>query len=53
MHVQRTLRALRKAGLVAVQDRVVVILDLAALQGFAGFEAAYLHLDERRPEEVA
>ena len=50
VHVHRTLNSLRGAGLVAMRDRAVAIPDLAALQGFADFDADYLHLGEHLAE---
>ena len=52
VHAQRTLGALRDAGLVPLRGRAVAIPDLAALQAFAGFDADYLHLDEPSVEGV-
>ena len=45
VHVNRTLMEMRRARLVTFQNRQLVIHDLAALQGAAGFNANYLHLD--------
>src|SRR5581483_4994347 len=45
VHVNRTLMEMRRARLVTFQNRQLVIHDLAALEGAAGFNANYLHLD--------
>jgi CRP-like cAMP-binding protein len=42
VHVNRTLRALREAGLVAVDRRSVTILDFEALSLMSDFEKSYL-----------
>lgn len=52
VHAHRARQALRGAGLVVARGGTITIPNLAALQGFAGFEPDYLHLDERRLEEV-
>src|SRR5215207_6227728 len=44
VHVNRTMRALRDAGLVATEGRRVVVLDWEALQSAGEFDPAYLHL---------
>jgi CRP-like cAMP-binding protein len=45
VHVNRTLMEMRRARLVAFQNRHLVIHDHAALQAAAGFNPNYLHLD--------
>ncbi|HET9810480.1 MAG TPA: Crp/Fnr family transcriptional regulator [Sphingomicrobium sp.] len=47
VHVNRTLQALRKRGLVEAGGRQVTILDRAGLESVADFDPAYLHLDKR------
>lgn len=42
VHVNRTLRALRAADLIALADRHLIIPDLAALQAYSGFNPRYL-----------
>jgi len=49
VHVNRTLMEMRRARLVTFQNRQLVIHDHAALQGAAGFNAIYLHLDGEKP----
>lgn len=44
VHVNRTLKVLRKEGLIAMTGRRVRILDLPRLQALAEFKANYLHL---------
>jgi CRP-like cAMP-binding protein len=48
VHVNRTLRALRKDGLISVADRRVTIIDLAALSRLSDFE--HLYLGDEAPE---
>jgi CRP-like cAMP-binding protein len=45
VHVNRTLMEMRRARLVTFQNRQLVIHDPAALEGAAGFNPNYLHLD--------
>lgn len=45
VHVNRMLMEMRRAGLVSFQNKQLVIHDLAALQGAAGFNGNYLHLN--------
>lgn len=45
IHVNRTLRQLRSAGLIKICDRVLTIPDVAALRYAAGFDPAYLHMN--------
>ena len=44
VHVNRTLMEMRRARLVTFQNRQLVIHDLVALEGAAGFNPNYLHL---------
>jgi len=44
VHVNRTVRQLRKDGLIQLCDRVLTIPDLAALRYVAGFDPSYLHM---------
>ncbi|MET0247820.1 MAG: Crp/Fnr family transcriptional regulator [Sphingomonas sp.] len=46
VHVNRTLQDLRSTGFVAIGNRRVEISDWAALAAIAGFDPAYLHLDQ-------
>lgn len=48
VHVNRTLRKLREAGLALVRDGYASIPDLKKLQDFAGFDPTYLYT-ERQP----
>ncbi len=47
VHVNRTLRKLREAGLAIVRDGFASIPDLRKLQDFAGFDPTYLYLENR------
>lgn len=47
VHVNRTLRQLREAGVVDFRSGRVEIGDLAALERIAGFDPGYLYLDSR------
>lgn len=47
VHVNRTLQALRRMGLVEFENRRVSILDRGALEGLAEFDPSYLYLDRR------
>lgn len=49
VHVNRTLQALRRQGLIELENKRLTILDLPALQKVAEFDSSYLYLD-RRPE---
>jgi CRP-like cAMP-binding protein len=49
VHVNRTLQALRRRGLIELQNKRLTILDLSELQIVAEFDPSYLYLD-RRPE---
>jgi CRP-like cAMP-binding protein len=44
IHVNRTVRQLRKDGLIQLCDRVLTIPDVAALRYAAGFDPAYLYM---------
>ena len=45
VHVNRTLQELRGAGLIALRDRRLTILDDRGLRAVALFDPTYLHLD--------
>ncbi|BCM85787.1 Crp/Fnr family transcriptional regulator [Methylobacterium indicum] len=45
VHVNRTLRELRQAGLIDWRDKSLVLPDLDALTALARFDPDYLHLD--------
>ena len=47
VHVNRTLRKLREAGLAVVRDGFASIPDLRHLQEFAGFDPTYRYLENR------
>ncbi|WP_424932016.1 Crp/Fnr family transcriptional regulator [Amaricoccus macauensis] len=44
VHVQRVIANLKDAGLIMLQDRVLVIPDFASLAEMADFDETYLHL---------
>jgi CRP-like cAMP-binding protein len=46
VHVNRTLQDLRSTGNIAIGNRRVEISDWPALAAIAGFDPAYLHLDQ-------
>jgi CRP-like cAMP-binding protein len=46
VHVNRTLMELRRSQLVTFQNKQLVIHDYAALRRVAGFDPAYLHLED-------
>lgn len=46
IHVNRTLRKLRRDGLIQLCDRVLTIPDVAALRNAAGFDPAYLQMNQ-------
>jgi CRP-like cAMP-binding protein len=52
VHVNRTLRALAREGLIERDKRFVVIPKWEALRRVAGFSEIYLHLDQIRPEDA-
>ena len=45
VHVNRTLRVLREAGMVEVSDRIVTMLDFDRLASTGEFQADYLYFD--------
>jgi CRP-like cAMP-binding protein len=45
VHVNRSLQALREAGLITLKAKYLVILDAKRLEKFSGFRANYLHLN--------
>lgn len=47
VHVNRSLRELRKKGLIELRQRHLTILDLPKLKQLAEFKSGYLHLGER------
>lgn len=47
VHVNRTLRKLREAGLAVVRDGYASIQDVAKLREFAGFDPTYLYLENQ------
>ena len=47
VHVNRTLRKLREAGLAIVRDGYASIPDIAKLRDFAGFDPTYLYLESQ------
>jgi CRP-like cAMP-binding protein len=47
VHLNRTLQELRSAGLIALRDRSLTILDHQALRNTAMFNPNYLHLERR------
>ncbi|WP_162875662.1 Crp/Fnr family transcriptional regulator [Sphingomonas crusticola] len=47
VHVNRTLRKLREAGLAVVRDGYASIPDVARLREFAGFDPTYLYLENQ------
>lgn len=47
VHVQRSLKALKEAGLLSFRSARVRINDMEQLQSFAGFDSRYLHLRPR------
>lgn len=49
VHVNRSLRVLREAGLVTFRKQIVSIPNVPELESYAGFDPAYLHL--RPPED--
>ena len=54
VHVNRTLKHLRKAGLIALRERTLSVLDPLGLKRAASFNANYLHLrSAEQPEGSA
>ena len=47
VHVNRTLQALRRQGLVRVENKRVTILDLPGLKSLGEFDPDYLYLEKR------
>lgn len=45
VHVNRTLRALREAGVMAKSKGRIAVTDMPALRGIAQFDPGYLHLE--------
>lgn len=45
VHVNRTLKELRRVGLVSMSSKSLIIHDLPGLRALAMFDAGYLHLD--------
>lgn len=50
VHVNRTMQQLRADKLIEVKNRVVTILDAAALRQVAGFQPGYLRFEQGRHE---
>ncbi|WP_342111663.1 Crp/Fnr family transcriptional regulator [Methylobacterium sp. SI9] len=48
VHVNRTLQAMREAGLIVLQKRQLDIPDVERLKAFCDFDPDYLHLVKRR-----
>lgn len=48
VHVNRTLRELRRANLISIRARSLIIHDFNSLQRMAMFDPRYLHLDGER-----
>jgi CRP-like cAMP-binding protein len=48
VHVNRTLQELRRDGLIVLSGRKLTIRDLPALAAAGMYDAAYLHLEQRR-----
>jgi CRP-like cAMP-binding protein len=53
VHVNRVLQRLRRDGLITLKSKHLVILDVARLKAFSGFNPNYLHLSDRNgfPEQ--
>ncbi|HEU4925292.1 MAG TPA: Crp/Fnr family transcriptional regulator [Burkholderiales bacterium] len=49
VHVNRTLQALRRQGIIELQNKRLTVFDLPALKKIAEFDPSYLYLD-RQPE---
>ncbi len=47
VHVNRTLRKLREAGLAIVRDGYASLPDIPRLYEFAGFDPTYLYLEQQ------
>lgn len=52
VHINRSLRELREAGLVTVKKQTVLIHDVERLKKFAGFSPNYLHLLDGKQAEI-
>ncbi|MGI4977376.1 MAG: Crp/Fnr family transcriptional regulator [Janthinobacterium lividum] len=50
VHVNRVLRDFREQRLIAMEHRVLKVLDVEGLQAVAAFNKEYLHLDHAPPE---
>ena len=50
VHVNRVLKKFREEALIAVQNKLLHVLDVVSLQEIAGFNMGYLHLDGPSPE---
>jgi CRP-like cAMP-binding protein len=48
VHVNRTLKALRESNLIAVDGRIVRVINWPSLAAIGDFDPAYLQLDERQ-----
>ncbi len=48
VHMNRTLQALRRQGLIELQNKRLTILDFVELQKIAEFDPSYLYLDRQR-----
>lgn len=49
VHINRVLQELRGLGLVIIKERRVTLPNVAAIQGYAGFNPNYLHLHPKAP----
>ncbi len=52
VHVNRVLREFREQRLIAMEGRLLRVLDVAALQDIAAFDDAYLHFGGAAPDVV-
>ena len=50
VHINRVLREFRERRLIAMEHRLLHVLDVAGLQDIAAFDKAYLHLGGASPE---
>ena len=50
VHVNRVLKEFRRQDLIAMEHKLLHVLDVAGLQEIAGFNMEYLHLDGPSPE---
>jgi CRP-like cAMP-binding protein len=53
VHVNRTMQLLRMEGLVATDNRIVTLPDVAALRRLGGFDPHYLHIEARTVAQPA